>query len=1092
MEVFMKINRKKAKGTVLYTVVSVMIVLFVFVMVTLSLAKAANDRAHNSYNKNQAQYTAENIVDVIQNALVNTSSSLNAPLIDKIKKAGDKDIALSVSDLPEGSGTLVDPRNHNTENPVVLLEYCGQDAPGQNFIQGSNKAIYKVSVSVKRGKQIYDYSQYLYQTFTPDEESLISPPALTTNGEDSAASNMSLNGGGKIMSLNHAAAVMNKFPGTDAEPHQFLDKFWDPSISSTRPVTNFEIEEHLSGDADYLYNTDIILKTALDLTLAPNHYFVCMGDLTAGSAQRIDIKTDFDYSSMFNMPVLYVNNLFDFYVHADSKIQNVNFVCGSFNYNNNTSVNTTFVREHSVFAFDSTKTSTFGNDSSTFVPLMKWTEDVLDRKGNWEDYEKGGNFYTAGNLNVKVKGNTDTEGINIQGDLIVEGDLTVTAAGSSKLTVGGDLIVKGTYTGSDNVKVNGYFYNTGNSENTMNETAADVKIDSYQKYVFDVRTDVVELADKCLSTYLPSLTPVAAERFPSYSGAQLFESQYDPFSEGLEKIGFGVAAFPIVTGEDIQKQITTVDSKGNIVIEKDSNVINYKLFKEKTLSSGEKAYGLTLYGDYTWNNGLGQPKKIEIDPDTGTGASKAVIINLVDFKCSIDDFYFSVKAGSEKKVYFYIPGNTTDDIAIFSNIGITSIVGDCKFNKSPFIQDEYVDSTGKFLKPGITITSDQSNAANPADRHYQVKTMVVMNGTGTLSIEDVLLRPVIANMLLPYAVLKYSGSGGGGELSYANDTETPQTITKIATIGCILVREFQSGPSNFAVAYLKFLFDNSSDAGGYQTLKDDAGKNLLTKVYEDGTVVEPKLVAAGTKDGMVSAPGTPEYYAELKALYNGAETIIEQNPSTLKWYPLLADYPTQKIPSTKEVIWYEPGTFPSGSVDKAYYDDAGNKIDIYYDPDDSTNPIGMTIGGILQPFDESKLYLRGTGYYDDYSDPVTIFFNAKTGSAEIFYVNGALNPFYTSGTPLYKSIADIGTGTLAVLEPDPDTPSALVAPNVINEIPVYLLDSVGNPVRTTENETDSVKKTYRKDSDGKLLLDYENLPIEVLTEGDYEWAKVAR
>ncbi len=67
-----EIRRKgKAEGSVLFTVVSVMMVMVVFLMSTLTLTTSANRRSYYTFYENQAQYTAQGVLDAISNSAFN-------------------------------------------------------------------------------------------------------------------------------------------------------------------------------------------------------------------------------------------------------------------------------------------------------------------------------------------------------------------------------------------------------------------------------------------------------------------------------------------------------------------------------------------------------------------------------------------------------------------------------------------------------------------------------------------------------------------------------------------------------------------------------------------------------------------------------------------------------------------------------------------------------------------------------------------------------------------------------------------------------------------------------------------------------------
>ena len=67
---------KRLKGAVLFTVVSVMSLLIIFLMGTLLLASAANKRAQKSYAVSQAEYTAKTAIESFTKAMANSSAAL--------------------------------------------------------------------------------------------------------------------------------------------------------------------------------------------------------------------------------------------------------------------------------------------------------------------------------------------------------------------------------------------------------------------------------------------------------------------------------------------------------------------------------------------------------------------------------------------------------------------------------------------------------------------------------------------------------------------------------------------------------------------------------------------------------------------------------------------------------------------------------------------------------------------------------------------------------------------------------------------------------------------------------------------------------
>lgn len=80
-----KTTPKKLKGTVLFTVVSVMMVLIVFLAGTLALATTASNRAHRNYQTAQAEAVARTVLDSAIKAIEEDAGAKDG-LKDKIGK----------------------------------------------------------------------------------------------------------------------------------------------------------------------------------------------------------------------------------------------------------------------------------------------------------------------------------------------------------------------------------------------------------------------------------------------------------------------------------------------------------------------------------------------------------------------------------------------------------------------------------------------------------------------------------------------------------------------------------------------------------------------------------------------------------------------------------------------------------------------------------------------------------------------------------------------------------------------------------------------------------------------------------------------
>lgn len=144
-----KENKKiKTEGSVLYTVVAVMMVMSVFIFAALSLASAANKRAFNSYANNQTQFTARSIIDTLWSKVSGSSEILSK--ITKLPENGQLDIEVDGIEKSLGMGEIV-PDNSGKRKVTVT---CIGDK------------LYKMSVTVSMLGQENTISAYYSASVT--------------------------------------------------------------------------------------------------------------------------------------------------------------------------------------------------------------------------------------------------------------------------------------------------------------------------------------------------------------------------------------------------------------------------------------------------------------------------------------------------------------------------------------------------------------------------------------------------------------------------------------------------------------------------------------------------------------------------------------------------------------------------------------------------------------------------------------------------------------------------------------------------------------------------------------------------------------
>lgn len=172
-----KIRRKgKAEGSVLFTVVTVMMVMVVFLMSTLVLTTSANRRSYYTFYENQAQYTAQGVLDAILNAANNPDDPQSANFyhwvqgLSNVGDVGTIDVQLNINDTNQPFIPLT--RNAGGASAVTATV----ERIGSNYIWDAESATvceqngWKITVtaSVGQGRNASEYTMANYIYENPD------------------------------------------------------------------------------------------------------------------------------------------------------------------------------------------------------------------------------------------------------------------------------------------------------------------------------------------------------------------------------------------------------------------------------------------------------------------------------------------------------------------------------------------------------------------------------------------------------------------------------------------------------------------------------------------------------------------------------------------------------------------------------------------------------------------------------------------------------------------------------------------------------------------------------------------------------------
>ncbi len=402
-----KNNSAKLKGTVLYTVVSVLMVLIVFLMGTLALAATASNRAYTNYQKEQTEYTARAVLDAVMQK-INEDVAGTGLKGDIAGMSGSTTITVGISD-----GTNV------REYDVVVRKtdrttsvYSAEDE------EWSEVAIYELSVNVGSNTTSAE------TTYT----SFIGADVISTSGGGGGGAFVSLGdtGGQEIATKGYTTG--GSFLGIGVENFEY-------SMSSNGTTTI---------DAPFYVNGDLGLATDFIIHYTnPGDFFVVKGDLNLTNGKSLS-TSHVSYSAPANIaynqtPYLYVEGTLNSVVGSTVGAEDtpVNLYCGSFS-NKDGNGNQKWYGD--IYAFNADGTSYISNQGTT-TALYEWTNNLLTKNDGSET--KFGNYYSAGNVEFDIR----KDGTGIEGDLRVAKDIKIAGGGNwNALVVGGDVMCGGTLT----------------------------------------------------------------------------------------------------------------------------------------------------------------------------------------------------------------------------------------------------------------------------------------------------------------------------------------------------------------------------------------------------------------------------------------------------------------------------------------------------------------------------------------------------------------------------------------------------------------------------------------------------------------------
>lgn len=490
-------HEKKGKvgGSVLFTVIVVMMVLVVFLMGTLGLASAANKRAQNSYTSSQAQYTARMAVESVLAAMQNDADV--AERVYKLRANTPINVDISTDRLAT-AGT--------TGDAYGRIQSCTIENIGKDYYYVDDKwdgrDIIKITATVQLGTQDSTVSAYILK-----------------KEKDSVVNNTPSGGGGGLVTAGDATfgTKVSVFGGAGIN----LGNRWrnlDPADAlrgySFDGSANFSSQDttSLQWEAPYVVNGSftadgsgaalVFPKLGSGFTFWGNFNFNNQIAITSGNPAVLNAGSSaaLNYT---DIPYIYVEKTLSITngakgVNVNHQIP-LNILCG------NTCIITTDPIYANLYMMNDNTP-----DSEKVEKQVYWPEFKIERYANYINFNQGsllsnwtyqlingvdnptehvgGSIYAQDELCIDA----DNQKGVVEGNLVVDDDLLIS---TQEFVVEGDLVVKGKLKITNGrVKVGGKFYHNNQAG------------DDYTDKVFD-------------STGATALTPDAydsSKGYPSY------------------------------------------------------------------------------------------------------------------------------------------------------------------------------------------------------------------------------------------------------------------------------------------------------------------------------------------------------------------------------------------------------------------------------------------------------------------------------------------------------------------------------------------------------------------------------------------------
>lgn len=563
---------KRLKGAVLFTVVSVMSLLIIFLMGTLLLASAANKRAQKSYAVSQAEYTAKTAIESFTKAMESSEEiagavqGLNSAIYPEIiinEGAGTKSYSNGSSYSGDGTLGKVGCYKNNTflPNHIAVEPVPNSEKYYYDEIEGWVELVtVRISATVQLAGEEKTVSAYIRKR-APHEISESEIKGLQTAGGANLPNGGTYTGGLGVGLENDKPQISTPYSITNATTLETNLTFINGSLKAATSslginVLSSESETVIMGDlfvdnnkfinVDYTMNGQYTQKEVPYLYVDGGMAFGSSGPVVTGNrspynifAGTINITKN---PKEFNAADLY---LMDTVTGEQLTVKE-----------EGTNGNPIFKGKNKITA----------NSGSS---LSSWVCSVAE-KTETQFSSTGGNIYCMGDLELAYT--------TINGDVRVVGNVVI----GPNVKINGDLVVGGTLTLNDTPVVRGTIYTDSPVGDAQKEVLKQGYTLSHNNYH---------------SGLLPGFTKVATKRYdnvvqPSYEVANNPVEYLTVNNKKIENLKFENESIENVLVED--SNIDVLEAKPAnwdpklFILQSSYSGYEYKTFDEPVILYGCK------------------------------------------------------------------------------------------------------------------------------------------------------------------------------------------------------------------------------------------------------------------------------------------------------------------------------------------------------------------------------------------------------------------------------------------------------------------------------------------------------------------------